>query len=123
MIGIENIALISLACVGIHTLFKEGMVLHRLEPIISGLPDMIAKPLCTCLPCMASVWTIVAFLITGHHLIHWHPIATPGQPPLFTLPLPAKDLVGAMLMVCGMNTTLDSLIQFFAIQPLPKYEP
>ena len=66
---------------------------------------------------MASLWTIIAFLIEGRSIVHWwHHSWWAG------IPYPALVLIFTMLAVCGLNTVLDSIIQFFSRQPLEEVE-
>lgn len=87
---------ISFICAGIHVCFMEGMIFERLriEKYIS-LNEWFIKPLYDCLPCMASFWTCV---------ILW------------------KIDIKAMLIVCGMNAIIASLLQFFDNTKLPENE-
>lgn len=85
---------ISLICTGIHACFMEGMIFYniRLERSIK-VPEWLLKPLYDCLPCMASLWTC---------LILW------------------RIDIEAMLIVCGMNTIIASVLQFFDNTKLPE---
>jgi hypothetical protein len=74
---------ISLICTGIHVCFWEGMILGKLG---EKMQHWIFKPVAMCLPCMASVWSI-----------------------LLTMNINLK----LMLAVCGVNTIIASIIQFF----------
>ncbi len=88
---------ISLICTGIHVCFMEGMIFERLriDKYLDGIANLqwIVKPLYDCLPCMASFWTCV---------ILW------------------KIDIKAMLIVCGMNAIIASLLQFFDNTKLPE---
>lgn len=74
---------ISLVCTGIHVCFWEGMIFGMFA---NKMEHWIFKPIVTCLSCMASVWTI-----------------------LLTQSIDIK----LILVVCGINTIIASLIQFF----------
>jgi len=80
---LEDVIIISLICAGIHVCFWEGMILGKLG---EKMQHWIFKPVAMCLPCMASVWSI-----------------------LLTMTIDVK----LMLAVCGMNTIIAALIQFF----------
>lgn len=111
---------ISFICAGIHVCFMEGMIFERLRIdvfriysiwhkfkgfcecdeiiqkdyiIIQLITEFITKPLYDCLPCMASFWTCV---------ILW------------------KIDIKSMLIVCGMNAIIASLLQFFDNTKLPE---
>lgn len=104
---------ISLICTGIHVCFVEGMILYpfRLEILLMDLYEkypkwsaekwlkiantlnLIQKPLYDCLPCMASFWTCV---------ILW------------------KIDIKSILIVCGMNAIIASILQFFDNTKLPE---
>lgn len=90
---------ISLICVGIHVCFLEGMIFERLriDRYLEGIVNFqwIIKPLYDCLPCMASFWTCI---------ILW------------------KIDIKAMLIVCGMNAIIASVLQFFDNTKLPENE-
>ena len=78
---------ISLICTAIYVCFLEGMVFHKLR--INDLlkeNEWIVKPIYDCLPCMASIWTC---------LILWN--------------IDIKSI----LIVCGMNAIIASILQFF----------
>ena len=87
---------ISLICVGIHVCFLEGMIFERLriERYIN-VQYFIVKPLYDCLPCMASFWTCVLL---------W------------------KIDIKSILIVCGMNAIIASILQFFDNTKLPENE-
>ena len=87
---------ISFICAGIHVCFLEGMIFEklRIERYIN-VQEFIVKPLYDCLPCMASFWTC---------LLLW------------------KIDIKAMLIVCGMNAIIASLLQFFDNTKLPENE-
>lgn len=83
---------ISLICTGIHVCFMQGMIFGWLG---EKMEHWLFKPLAMCLPCMASFWTIVIeFDINIPHI----------------------------LIVCGMNTIIASLLQFFDNTKLPENE-
>ena len=75
----------------------EGMVFDhlRFEELLHKRLKNIVKPLYDCLPCMASFWTCV---------ILW------------------KIDIKAMLIVCGMNAIVASVLQFFDNTKLPENE-
>lgn len=81
---------ISLICTGVHVCFWEGMILGGLG---ERMQHWIFKPVAMCLPCMASVWTV---------LLMWH--------------IDIKSI----LIVCGMNTIIASMLQFFDNAKLPE---
>jgi hypothetical protein len=81
---------ISLICTGIHVCFMEGMVFGSIG---NKLEHWIFKPIAMCLPCMASFWTCV---------ILW------------------EIDIKAMLIVCGMNAIIASVLQFFDSSKLPE---
>jgi len=83
---------ISLICTGIHVCFFEGMIFGKLG---SRMEAWYYKPLAMCLPCMASVWTIV-----------------------LTQSVNIKDI----LIVCGMNAIIASVLQFLENIKLPENE-
>ena len=104
---------ISFICAGIHVCFMEGMIFDylRLDIMLMDLYEKypkwnavkwlkianalnwIQKPLYDCLPCMASFWTCI---------ILW------------------KIDIKSMLIVCGMNAIIASLLQFFDNTKLPE---
>lgn len=81
---------ISLICTGIHVCFWDGMIFGYLG---ERMQHWIFKPVAMCLPCMASVWTV---------LLMWH--------------IDIKSI----LIVCGMNTIIASMLQFFDNAKLPE---
>ena len=83
---------ISLICTGIHVCFMEGMILYKLR-IDRYLPEWVVKPLYDCLPCMASFWSIVLL---------W------------------RVDIKAMLIICGINAIISSILQFFDNSKLPE---
>lgn len=114
---LAHILKISLVIVGIHTCFLEGMIFSFLNPWILKLPEWINKPLCKCVMCMASLWTIIEHIIRHRPLLDWyHHSWWTG------IPYPAIDLMATMLAVCGFNTLMDSMIQFYSRQPLEEFE-
>ena len=117
---------ISLICAGIHVCFLEGMIFGGIAKVIidsiikiciiqfvwtiwiilllfrlsvdlrkfhNNTFEWITKPLYDCLPCMASFWTCI---------ILW------------------KIDIKSMLIVCGMNAIIASLLQFFDNTKLPE---
>ena len=62
---------------------------------IANILNWIVKPLYDCLPCMASFWTCI---------ILW------------------KIDIKSMLIVCGMNAIIASILQFFDNTKLPENE-
>ncbi len=107
---------ISLICTGIYVCFMEGMFFYKLRAWIEVLINLILsvfflhkkhgwatkcititewliKPLYDCLPCMASFWTCI---------ILW------------------KIDIKAMLIVCGMNAIIASVLQFFDSSKFPE---
>lgn len=83
---------ISLICTGIHVCFFDGMIFGQLG---NRMEAWYYKPLAMCLPCMASVWTIV-----------------------LTQSVNIKDI----LIVCGMNAIIASVLQFLENIKLPENE-
>lgn len=85
---------ISLICTGIHVCFMEGMVFEklRIERYLK-VSDWLLKPLYGCLPCMASFWSIVLL---------W------------------RVDIKAMLIICGINAIIASMLQFFDNTKLPE---
>ncbi len=83
---------ISLICTGIHVCFMEGMIFGFLG---EKMEHWIFKPIAMCLPCMASIWTVLLMLQVD---------------------------IKAMLIVCGMNAIIASLLQFFDNTKLPENE-
>jgi hypothetical protein len=62
----------SLACLGVHCLTREGMLLEKVGNYIRHyVGDYWSKPLFDCPPCMASVWGLMGWLyfVTDLHLI------------------------------------------------------
>lgn len=113
---------ISLICTGIHVCFMEGMIFsklrfdvykiyliwHRIKfkklkstdyidqddyAIIETAIEFISKPIYDCLPCMASIWTILIM----------------------------REIdIKSIIIVCGMNAIIASILQFFANSKLPE---
>jgi len=70
----------------------EGMIFGFLG---EKMEHWIFKPIAMCLPCMASIWTVLLMLQVD---------------------------IKAMLIVCGMNAIIASLLQFFDNTKLPENE-
>ncbi len=81
---------ISLICTGIHVCFFEGMIFGKLSEYMQ---HWIFKPVAMCLPCMASLWTI---------LLMW------------------RIDIKAIFIVCGMNAIIAGILQFFDTIKLPE---
>lgn len=97
---------ISLCCIAIFATTWPGMIFHRLSIVIENkivsfcnkrlarvmflhrISMSICKPLFRCPICMSSFWTITAWIISGFSF----------------------NLLLMMLLVCGLNTILTSLI-------------
>lgn len=91
---LEIVVIISLICIGIHMLTAKGMIFHKFAKAIEYTMqdskfNFILEPLFACPPCMASVYTLIAWFYMDYSF----------------------DLVPVMLAVCGLNTALLSLIQ------------
>lgn len=65
---IERIIILSLIITGIHVVFQQGNMLSSVRVLVANWLDntigkkwscYVQKPLWCCIPCMASVWTIV----------------------------------------------------------------
>lgn len=89
---LQTIAVLSLSITGIHAAFQQGNVLGWLRIAVANWLDKVfgvkvsryvQKPLWDCLPCMASVWTIV---------------------------LTVSINVPLILGVCGLNACIERLI-------------
>jgi hypothetical protein len=87
---------ISLIILAIHALYWEGMLLYRFR--YDASPSWVRKPLYECLICMSSVWTIVCCLYMNFwgHINHFADLS----------------IIPLMLMVCGINVILDSVIYY-----------
>jgi hypothetical protein len=91
-LNLTNIIILSLSITAIHVAFAEGNVLSPVRVAIANILDKISlkasryiqKPLWDCLPCMASVWTIVLTLTIQPFLI---------------------------LAVCGLNVIVEKFIE------------
>jgi hypothetical protein len=81
---------ISLICVGIHVCFQDGMVFGYFG---NRMNHWIFKPVAMCLPCMASIWSVLL--------------------------LQTID-IKAMMIICGLNALFASLIQFFDGKQFPE---
>ena len=81
---------ISLICTGIHVCFLEGMIFGRLG---AKMEHWVFKPIAMCLPCMASVWSIII--------------------------LQRVD-IKAMLIICGINAIIAAGLQFLETIKLPE---
>lgn len=93
---LQTIVVYSLIITGIYVAFQQGNVLGWLRiAVANGLDKAIGKkwsryiqkPLWDCLPCMASVWTVVLDVATG---------VSPWQ-----------LLLLLILGVCGLNALLE----------------
>ena len=91
------VAKISLICTGVFVSFLEGNILFQFGNKIQDKINnhFILKPLFTCLPCMASVWSIIITMTINIPLI---------------------------LCVCGLNAIIDSIISFIQNQQLNERE-
>lgn len=81
---------ISLFCVGLHVCFREGMVFGWIG---EKMEHWIYKPVAMCLPCMASLWSIIL--------------------------LQTID-IKAMFIICGLNALFASVLQFLETIKLPE---
>lgn len=91
------LALNSLACLGIHCLTSEGMVLNKpaewIHNKLDGVfdfSDFICKPLFDCMPCMASIWGIIGWFYF--------------QPDIHLIPY--------LLILCGVNTLVSKVYYY-----------
>lgn len=86
-------AIISFSTVGIYATTWDGMIFHNAAAKIKlwmqnkGL-SVLYKPICGCLICMSSFWTIVAWIVTGFDFV----------------------LIPVMFCVAGINTITTSLL-------------
>jgi len=100
MADLLHIALgISFMTIAIHIIFMwKGMLLYKPGQWLAlRLNKYIAKPLFTCPMCMSSFWTLVYYFITGYAL--------------------NSVTILIMLIVCGMNTLLSSIIYAYHEEP------
>lgn len=85
--------IISFSTVGIYAATWNDMILHKAAAKLKlwmqkkGL-SVLYKPICGCLICMSSFWTIVAWIVTGFDFV----------------------LIPVMLCVAGINTVTTSLL-------------
>lgn len=73
----------------------EGMVLNFAQPWLIDLPEWLGKPLCNCVICMASIWTLffwTVFVQTVSLKFFW-----------------------AVLIVAGLNAILGQLIEWLRL--------
>lgn len=81
---------VSFICLCINFLVAKDSPLEVIADILrDNLPKYVCKPLFDCFPCMASVWTTIAWL--------------------FTYPLSFK-LIPAIFVVCGINVFILNII-------------
>jgi len=93
MINILLLALlVSLCVVGLFSATKRGMILeHPACWLRKKLPMWLHKPICTCMICMSSFWSIIfAFVTWGTIMWYYLPIL--------------------ILAVAGLNTIFVALI-------------
>jgi len=60
---IEKAFIISLLCFGFYQATRFGQILYFVQRFAEKLPTIFGKPICLCLPCMASF-----------HTLFWYPI-------------------------------------------------
>jgi len=86
--------ILSLQITAIYIVFQQGMVLGWFRIMVANMMDWllgniksryIQKPLWDCLPCMASVWTVI---------LMW------------------KIDVGMILIVCGINVIINKFLDY-----------
>lgn len=89
----------SLIITAIHISFWQGMIfgIFRVDVLDKICPKILRKPLYECLPCMASIWTIVLSIAFGI--------------------LSIKPIV-LILIVCGINALIDSFLNYCSHNPL-----
>ena len=85
--------LVSLFCTGIFIVMNgEDMLLVQVANFLSSrLAEWICKPLFECLPCMASIWSVVLWLAWQRSL--------------------SFTLLVVIPIVCGMNGIVSSIIK------------
>ena len=90
----ENILMISLiislCTVGIYAATWRQMILHKSAQWMKRFPIWIYKPVCGCLICMSSVYSILFWLIFRPFTIYYLPVV--------------------ILMVAGTNTMITATI-------------
>ncbi len=99
---LEYCFVISLCITAVHVSMWQGMILggFRVEVLDKHLPELIKKPLYECLPCMASLWTLLLY-----------PLIDSVRTPI--------DLL-SFFIVCGINTLIDSFINYCSHNPLNR---
>lgn len=99
---IVNGLIISLICIGINALTWKGMLLEKVALKVEGIifillswnknaktaSEWICKPLFSCLACMSSVWTLMAWCASNGSF----------------------NLMIEMLVVCGLNVVGAAII-------------
>lgn len=85
--------LVSLFCTGLHIImnFDEMLLVPVANFLSTHLAEWICKPLFECLPCMASVWSVVLWLVWKGSL--------------------SFTVLFVMFVVCGMNGIVSSIIK------------
>ena len=85
------IVLNSFACLGVHCLTREGMLMYNVADYIrSKVGEFICKPLFDCPPCMASVWGLLGWFYLE----------------------PGLAIVPYMLVLCGVNALISKLYYY-----------
>jgi len=81
----------SLACLGVHCLTREGMILEKVANYIRlYIGEFWCKPLFDCPPCMASVWGLLGwFYLT-----------------------PSLAIVPYLLVLCGVNALTSKMFYY-----------
>jgi hypothetical protein len=97
---IELALILSLQITAIYVCFQEGMLLGWLRIIWANWLDKylgskisryVQKPIWDCLPCMASVWTLLLVLRYTHDPI---------------------TILQLILIVCGINVLIDKTLDY-----------
>ena len=92
---LQLVILNSLAILGLHICFWEGMIFFKARKHLKRLPRVIQKPLFDCLMCMSSIWGLTFFLC-------WNGLS-----------LNVIAMVTHVLAVCGCNVILDSCVHYW----------
>lgn len=91
MLWFHAIVINSLACLAIHVLTREGMLLDNVANLLrDNIKEFWCKPLFDCPPCMASVWG----------LLGWFYLA------------PNMQLIPYLLVLCGFNALVSKLYYY-----------
>ena len=66
---VEHVFIISMFCLGLHCISREGMILGFIEETCSdlegNLQSELCKPLFECYCCMVSYWGVIYFSVFG----------------------------------------------------------